>query len=86
MVHEAICDLVFHLKRFFEVKVVTTPDLLEDDSHTEGAQGGNLFAGFCSKLGFALLDTLIDVLNGICIEDAVNLLDVRNRVIESVEV
>jgi len=86
MVHEAICDLVLHLKRFFEVKVVTTPDLLEDDSHAEGAQAGNLFADFCSKLGLALLDALIDVLNGIRIEDAVDLLDVRNRVIERVEV
>jgi len=86
MVHEAICDLVLHLKRFFEVKVVSTPDLLEDYSHTEGAKAGDLFADFRSKLGFALLDSFIDVLNGICIEDAVNLLDVRNRVIERVEV
>jgi hypothetical protein len=86
MVHEAICYLVLHLKRFFEVKVMTTLDLLEDDSHAEGAEAGNLFADFRSKLCFALLDSLIDVLNGICIEDAIDLLDVGNRIVERVEV
>jgi hypothetical protein len=65
---------------------MTTLDLLEDDSHAEGAEAGNLFADFRSKLCFALLDSLIDVLNGICIEDAIDLLDVGNRIVERVEV
>lgn len=86
VVHEAICYLVLHLKRFFEVKVMATLDLLEDDGHAEGAEAGNLFADFRSELCLALLDSLIDVLNGICIEDPINLLDVRDRVIERVEV
>lgn len=84
--HEAISYLVLHLKRFFKVKVVATLYLLEDDGHTEGAEAGNLFADFRPELCLALLDSLVDVLNGICIEDAIDLLDVRNRVIERVEV
>jgi hypothetical protein len=86
VMNKTVSNFVLHFKRFFEVERVSSLDLFENDCHAEWAQASNLLADLSSKLCLTLLDSLIDVLNGISIEDAVYFLNLWNRIIERVEI
>jgi hypothetical protein len=65
---------------------MTAFDLLKNYSQAEGTQTSYLLADLCAELSLTLLDTFIDILDRVRIKDTINLLNLRDRIIEGVEV